>query len=94
MNADVGVLLAIYGERAGHINIGAVEVLQFCFPVLPFKIKEECAERVWIVKRFFGDSLHLVGANVRAGLAWFHCPRPEPHLAHARPAETLVLSAT
>ena len=77
VDADVRVLLAVDGERGGHLHVGAVEVGQLGLPVLVLEVEEEGAQDGRLVERAPGWVVTSAGATWGPGLRRLPLPLAE-----------------
>src|SRR5262249_56197765 len=85
MDSDVQILLAVHRQRARHLDVGAVEVLEFLLPILILELEEESAER----GRLIQTDARRVGLDVsridlRPGLGRLQFSATWPAEAHLR----------
>ena len=60
MDADVGILHAIDRDCGWNVDIGVVEVGEFCFPVGVLEFEEQRTQDSRLVERGIGHRLHVV----------------------------------
>jgi hypothetical protein len=77
VNADVGVFLAVDSKPGGNLNIGIVEVAEFLFPILVFKLQEESAKHVRVVEIGVRKAVNVSRREVFSRLRRFLVPLTE-----------------
>ena len=71
MNAHILVGLAVYGQFRRHLDVRAVEVGEFLFPVSVLELEEVRAQRLGFIERRVREGFHICRRKLPARLWWF-----------------------